>query len=77
MQFFFVVSGFADNNPLRSNIDPVSRAANRRVEIVIRQDITTELQAQLNQLKVKDPQRYQDVDAESVKRFNIRPDEVF
>lgn len=73
----FVVSGFADNNPLEANIDPDSRAVNRRVEIVIRQDITTELQAQLNRLKAKDPERYQDVDLESVQRFNIRPDEVF
>jgi hypothetical protein len=44
---------------------------------VIRQDIATELQAQLNRLKAKDPERYQDVDLESVQRFNIRPDEVF
>ncbi|MAV76316.1 MAG: type VI secretion system protein TssL [Cellvibrionales bacterium] len=73
----FIVSGFADNNPLKANIDPVSRAANRRVEIVIRQDITTELQAQLNHLKAKDPKRYHHVDSESFRRFNIRPDEVF
>ena len=62
---------------IKENIEPASRAANRRVEIVIRQDITTELQAQLNRLKAKDPERYQDVDLESVQRFNIRPDEVF
>ena len=73
----FVVSGFADNNPLRANIDSASRATNRRVEIVIRQDLTAELQMQLNSLKLKDPERYQDVDAESIRRFDIRPDEVF
>ena len=58
-------------------IDSASRAANRRVEIVIRQDITTELQAQLSQLKAKDPELYQDVDSQSLRRFNIRPNEVF
>ena len=73
----FIVSGFADNKPLRANIDSVSRAANRRVEIVIRQDVTTELQAQLNQLKAKDPDRFKDVGSEPVRRFKIRPDEVF
>ena len=73
----FVVSGFADNNPLKENIDSVSRAANRRVEIVIRQDVTNELQMQLNQLKAKDPESYKDVGSESFRRFKIRPDEVF
>ena len=55
----------------------VSRAANRRVEIVIRQDVTSKFQMQLNQLKAKDPEHYKDVGSKSVRRFKIRPDEVF
>tara|TARA_B100000767_G_scaffold267476_1_gene286258 strand:- start:3658 stop:4608 length:951 start_codon:yes stop_codon:yes gene_type:complete len=73
----FVVSGFADNSPLTPNIDSASRAINRRVEIVIRQDITAELQAQLNRLKATDPARYENVDSASAQRFDIRPEEIF
>ncbi|MEE3240321.1 MAG: hypothetical protein VX231_05065 [Pseudomonadota bacterium] len=45
--------------------------------MMMRQDVTSELQMQLNQLKAKDPERYKDVGSESVRRLKVRPDEVF
>jgi len=51
-----MVVGFADTRPFTSNDSAVGRAANRRVEIVIRQDADDEADSDLSALEGLDPE---------------------
>lgn len=74
----FAVSGFADTRPLVSNDSAEGRARNRRVEIVVQQSLTDDLDEQEQQLlqeEGEDILRSLDIEPEYL--FNLDPEEVF
>ncbi|MCL6415051.1 flagellar motor protein MotB [Aestuariirhabdus sp. Z084] len=71
------VRGFAETHPLESNASPEGRAKNRRVEIVITEDLAPELKEDLKQLRESDTQLYDSLDLQDSELFDLRPDEVF
>ncbi len=74
----FEVTGFADTRPLVANSSPEGRARNRRVEIVVRQNLADELSDEDKQLLQEDGSdilRELDLDPEYL--FELRPEEIF
>ncbi len=74
----FEVKGFADTKPLTTNESEVGRARNRRVEIVVRQDIADGLSEEDKQILKQDGGdilRELDLDPDYI--FDLKPDEIF
>lgn len=69
------VNGFADTRPLSTNDDAAGRAANRRVEIVVNQGLSDDLEKRLSILRDSVPGVYRDLEARY--RFELRPSEIF
>ena len=71
----FTIVGHADTHPLIPNQDYASRAKNRRVEIVIEQGATDELD---KELPIFEPDEMDEViDEMGDKKFDYRMDEIF
>lgn len=73
----FTVTGHADTKPLVSNVNPVGRARNRRVEIIIDQGFDEEVLEDLKVLQGEAPTYFEEAREALGVRFNISPDEVF
>jgi chemotaxis protein MotB len=71
------VSGYADTRPLVANDSPENRARNRRVEIVIQQDIDETTRQEMDTLKAEDPDLYKALDLGPLPQFDLKPGEVF
>jgi chemotaxis protein MotB len=76
----FMVSGYADTQPLVANDSSKNRARNRRVEILIKQGLEDELTEEDVEL-LKDDEEGQDIlrdlNLEPKYLFNLEPDEIF
>ena len=72
----FTVTGFADSRPLASNATLEGRTRNRRVEVVIQQGLGDDVKRQLDTLRSDDPETFDRVRAELIRRFNLEPDEI-
>jgi len=73
----FSITGYADTRPLVSNETGAGKARNRRVEIVIQQGLSAEVQRELEVLRNADPEAYESVRQELIERFELSPNEVF
>lgn len=73
----FTVAGYGETKPLVANTTGAGRARNRRVEIVIHQGLDDETKAELEILRGEDPTAFRAVQEELVRRFELRPDEIF
>jgi chemotaxis protein MotB len=73
----FTITGHADTKPLVSNTTPAGRARNRRVEIVIHQGLSEDVQQELEVLRSENPAAYNQVRQELIERFELSPDEIF
>ncbi len=73
----FTVAGYGETRPLVANSTGAGRARNRRVEIVIHQGLDDQTKAELEILRGEDPTAYRAVQEELVRRFELRPDEIF
>lgn len=71
------VSGFADTRPLAANDTAEGRARNRRVEIVIEQGLSEEVQQNIQVLKERNPELLQTLEQQTREVFELRPSEVF
>ena len=76
----FNVSGYADTQPLVENNSAQNRARNRRVEIIVQQDVTDELDEE--DIKVlEDDKQGEDIlrelNLEPEYLFQLKPDEIF
>lgn len=61
----FVVVGHAANKPLVNNLTRENRAANRRVEIIIRQGMDEDISDALRDLRKSNPEAFSSVDLEN------------
>ena len=52
----FIIVGYADTKPFQSNATADGRSANRRVEIVIRQEVSEDIQASIQALTESNPE---------------------
>ena len=73
----FQIAGYADTKPMVANSTGAGRARNRRVEVIINQGLSDEVKAQLEVLRGEDPTAYQAARREIIRRFELRPEEVF
>ncbi len=74
----FEVTGFADTRPLAPNDSPENRARNRRVEVVIRQGLEQELEAEEQELLQDQGENImRDMDISPDYLFDLEPEEVF
>ncbi len=73
----FTLTGYADTKPLVSNETPAGRARNRRVEIVIHQGLSEDVQQELEVLRAEDPRAYEAVRQDLIQRFELSPEEIF
>jgi len=73
----FTITGHADTKPLVSNANEAGRARNRRVEIVIHQGLSEDVQQELEVLRAENPAAYNAVRQELIERFELSPDEIF
>ena len=73
----FTVTGYADARPLVPNESPEGRTQNRRVEVVIQQGLDDDVKNDLAALRIGDPEGYEQVRTELMRRFNLRTDELF
>lgn len=73
----FTITGHADTKPLVSNANAAGRARNRRVEIVIHQGLSEDVQQELEVLRAENPAAYNAVRQELIERFELSPDEIF
>jgi chemotaxis protein MotB len=73
----FTITGYADTRPLVSNQTAAGRARNRRVEIVIHQGLSDDVQQELEVLRAESPAAYNALRRELIERFELSPDEVF
>ena len=73
----FTITGFADTKPLVSNTTTAGKARNRRVEIVVNQGLSAEVQDELEVLKEEFPALYENVRQDLLQRFELSPEEIF
>lgn len=73
----FTVTGYGDTKPLDPNDTAEGRARNRRVEIVIQQKLGDDVKEELATLRQENPRAYEEVRDTLMKRFDLRPDEIF
>jgi chemotaxis protein MotB len=73
----FTVTGYGDTKPLVPNDTVEGRARNRRVEIVIQQKLGEDVKEELATLRHENPRAYEEVRDTLMKRFDLRPDEIF
>jgi len=73
----FTVAGYADSRPLVPNSTPEGRVKNRRVEVVIQQGLGTDVKQQLDALRRSDAESFDRVRTELVRRFDLKPDEIY
>lgn len=73
----FAVMGYAETRPLVSNSTVAGKARNRRVEVMINQGLTPEVQGELEVLRDENPALYQEVREELFERFELSPEEIF
>jgi len=69
----FEVSGFADTMPLGGNSTPEERATNRRVEILIKQDVTSDDLSQDDVALLKEDEKGKDI----LRELNLEPEYIF
>ncbi len=72
----FTVAGYADSRPLVPNNTPEGRLKNRRVEVVVDQGLG-EVKRELDTLRGNDAEAFDRVRTELVRRFNLKPDEIY
>lgn len=74
----FEVSGFADTRPLAPNDSAANRARNRRVEIVVQQGLSEDLDEREQQLLQEEGEDImRDLDIEPEYMFDLEPEEIF
>jgi chemotaxis protein MotB len=73
----FTVAGYADSRPLVPNSTIEGRIRNRRVEVVVEQGLGADVKRDLDALRGSDAEGFDRVRTELVRRFNLRPDEVY
>lgn len=73
----FTITGYAETKPLVSNSTPAGKSRNRRVEVVVNQGLSSEVQGELEVLKEEFPALYEDVRQELLQRFELSPEEIF
>ncbi len=73
----FQVSGFASTRPLVEPVDAISRALNRRVEIVIRQGVDEALKEDIETLKETDRDVLRELDLDPQYLFELEQSEIF
>lgn len=61
----FIVVGYAETKPFLSNDTTEGRAANRRVELVVRQDVSEEVNANIRALEETNPEFVKSLDADT------------
>lgn len=61
----FIVVGYAETKPFLSNDTTEGRAANRRVELVVRQDVSDEVNANIRALEESNPEFVESLEANS------------
>lgn len=72
----FTVAGYADSRPLVPNNTPEGRVKNRRVEVVIDQGLG-DVEPDLDTLRGNDAEAFDRVRTELMRRFNLKPDEIY
>src|SRR5690606_4463250 len=73
----FEVTGFADTRPLVPNDNEANRARNRRVEIVIMQDLESTLdQSEMDLLKTEGDDILRSLDLDPKYLFDLQPGEI-
>ncbi len=73
----FEIGAYGDTRPLESNLTAQGRAKNRRVEIVIHQGLSDDVENELRELQRLDAEAYRQVEEAVGVRFRLRPDEIF
>ncbi len=73
----FTVAGYADSRPLVPNDTSEGRIKNRRVEVVVEQGLGADVKHDLDALRGSDAEGFDRVRTELVRRFNLKPDEVY
>jgi chemotaxis protein MotB len=73
----FTVTGYADSRPLTPNDTLEGRMRNRRVEVVIQQGLGDGVKKDLDTLRSTDPEGFDRVRVELMRRFNLKPDEIY
>lgn len=73
----FTVAGYADSRPLAPNDTPEGRVKNRRVEVVIRQGLGVDLKRDLDSLRGSDAAAFDRVRTELMRRFDLKPDDIY
>lgn len=72
----FTVAGYADSRPLVPNNAPEGRVKNRRVEVVIDQGLGN-VKRDLDALRDNDAEAFDRVRTELMRRFNLKPDQIY
>jgi chemotaxis protein MotB len=72
----FTVAGYADSRPLVPNDTLEGRVKNRRVEVVIEQGLG-DVRKDLDALRGSDADSFDRVRTELMRRFNLKPDEIY
>ena len=72
----FTVAGYADSRPLAPNNTPEGRVKNRRVDVVIDQGLG-DVKHDLDTLRGNDAEAFDRVRTELMRRFNLKPDEIY
>ena len=73
----FTVAGYADSRPLVPNDTLEGRVKNRRVEVVIEQGLGDDVKHDLDALRSSDAESFDRVRTELMRRFNLKPDEIY
>ena len=73
----FTVAGYADSRPLVPNNTPEGRVRNRRIEVVIEQGLGADVKRDLDALRGNDAEGFDRVRTELMRRFNLKPDEIY
>ncbi len=73
----FTVAGYADSRPLVPNSTPEGRLKNRRIEVVIQQGLGADVKQDLDALHRSDAEGFDRVRSELIRRFALKPDEIY